>query len=148
MRLVKMSVWCLGFLAVCGCIPDDAERCREGFVLIDADCWPATDTVYDTDSSLEPDTETGSNGQHTPTGLGDACTSSEDCAGKEADYCALDPAKPDEPGGCTLSNCNPGPTICPQHLGLVCCAFSNIEDYPSMCIPVDVYEEYKSIVGC
>jgi hypothetical protein len=59
---------------------------------------------YDTDGEPYPvDTDTGAD-----SGIGTECSDDTDCAGLEADLCALNPMDTEEPGYCTLVDCEPG----------------------------------------
>jgi len=63
-----------------------------------------------------------------PSGLGEVCKAEEDCAGFDADYCAMDPAAGE--GFCTITDCSPNPDDCPE--GYLCCAFI-ITSVPYFC---------------
>jgi hypothetical protein len=98
----------------------------------------AEDSCIDTDTN--PDTDT------MPSGLGDTCGDNDDCACKEASYCAINPNEP--PGHCAIPDCLDGTNECPE--GLVCCAFSRAPGYPSMCISSNKedYDNIDKLVGC
>jgi hypothetical protein len=63
-----------------------------------------------------------------PTGMGDVCVNQNDCAGKDAAYCAIKP--PDPTGTCTVKDCNAATNDCPT--GFVCCDFV-IDPVPNYC---------------
>lgn len=66
-------------------------------------------------------------------GQGCPCTSDDDCAGYEADYCIIaDPANPDMPRACLLQGCQDG---CPDDLQ--CCDFP-FAPGETVCLPADV----------
>lgn len=69
------------------------------------------------------------------TGLGCACSSDEDCAGKAADYCVIDnPNTPGEMRACLLQGCDIPGKECPSTMQ--CCSF-----FPApkgtVCLPED-----------
>lgn len=141
-----------GWLLLGGCIPDDANRCRAGYVLLDGSCWVDSDSDSNSGTLGTGDTDeatvTDSGTVDLPDGLGDPCQDDGDCAGEVATFCAKEPGQEDIPGSCAIADCADGTNVCPADLGLVCCAFSNLADYPSMCVPPSTYEEYKDLVGC
>jgi hypothetical protein len=127
-----------------GCSPDDADRCRSGYYYSEGNCWSEKDSESSSSTQTRDDTET----QSLPSGLGDACSTSDDCAGKEASFCAIDPSNPDMSGACTIQDCADGTNECPKDLGLVCCDFANIADHPSICVPQSSYDSLGDFLGC
>lgn len=55
-------------------------------------------------------------------GVGAVCSSGEDCAEFDANYCAISPLSPTEPGYCTFENCSPGGCLAPYR----CCDLSGL----------------------
>lgn len=138
-----------GALGLAGCTIDDSDRCPDGlrwseeyascecpvgdgyYIQTDPDdaaeyeCLPCTadSTSPDCDTDTEPaDTETDDPDGGGDTGIGTVCEDESDCAGLEADYCALNPLAPADPGYCTFEDCAPGG--CPG--GYQCCDLSGL----------------------
>lgn len=151
----------LGLTAILsGCTIADDDRCLEGYTwdenMLACRKNPAAETDSDIDAGV--DTETGSiadagpdagdqagtdtEGPELPEGLGEPCTAGgNECAAyAEANFCALDPRKPDEPGVCTIENCKPGG--CPPTY--VCCDCFGVF---ITCAPEDRIGE-ASAMGC
>lgn len=127
-----------------GCSPDDADRCRGGYEYFEGNCWLENDSGSSSSTHTSDDTETHS----LPSGLGDVCSTSDDCAGKDASFCAIDPSNPDMSGACTIQDCADGTNHCPEEQGFVCCKFANIGGHPSICVPQSSYDSLGEFLGC
>ncbi len=85
-------------------------------------------------------------------GYGAECTSDADCAqNEEATYCATDPTKPEEPGGCTRKDCIVGTDDdCPD--GYTCCDCPAMPPYTSeqmvACTPDDEVTQLQAFCDC
>ncbi len=130
------------FFASCA-IPDD-ERCGDDFFYDEEtkSCKQTTpaDTGDDTEEEDGGPQDSGADdaGDAISTGMGEYCESDEDCAGYDADFCALDPFT--QAGGCTIKNCIEEPDNCPP--GWVCCNFPDGFMYPDICMPESRYDIY------
>ncbi|MCU0664414.1 MAG: hypothetical protein MUC50_19050 [Myxococcota bacterium] len=135
----------LFFLPLC-CLPDEADRCRDGFVLEGPNCVPVDDDSASqsaSDGGEESDSSTDT--EELPSGNGDPCETSDDCAGKLASYCF------EVPGigkTCVISDCLGNEDKCPVEQGFVCCEFSMDEALPSMCVPIEIFTALKDVLGC
>ncbi len=118
MRIALFISLLFGFSSVLGCDIDD--RCGDDYELIDRVCEPIADTSSDTSTETEPADDAGSDDAGTDdTGLGMDCTSDgNECAGQDADYCAMKPTS--DVGYCTHENCMTDPDDCPD--GYQCCS--------------------------
>ncbi len=76
-------------------------------------------------------------------GLGAECEESEDCSDFDADYCLTDPTQSDEPGHCTVSNCDTGG--CPD--AFQCCDCSGV-GMAVICIPEDNVDIVSQFCSC
>ncbi len=129
------------FLVSFGCSIDDADRCEKGFTwdpdvqscrkdAEDTDTATSTDADADADADADTDTDTDtevdagddSGDADTVSGLGEECWDQDECAEYEADFCVLSILKPDDPGFCSIKDCNPGG--CPD--GYQCCDCSGL----------------------
>jgi hypothetical protein len=146
-RLIVAAL--IGVPGIAGCTIDDGDRCPDGmrwnaeyascecpvgdgYYLetdpddpADAECLPCV--AESTSPDCDTDTDTGDTETDTPdggddSGIGTTCSSSEDCADFEADYCALNPLAPEDPGYCTFENCESGE--CPD--GYQCCDLTGL----------------------
>jgi hypothetical protein len=88
-----------------------------------ADCSSSADCQGDYSCN---DRQTPSFCERPPTGLGQACSSSDDCAGNEASYCETVSAK-----SCVVNDCAPDPSRC--YGDWVCCDIGLLSQ--SLCIP-------------
>jgi hypothetical protein len=125
---VMLSVAVTAALAISGCFYDpDLSKISK-----------ADDEGEDTGTA---DTGNADAGGSDPvfTGLGMACDpEADDCAGYDADLCMANPAKPDDPGHCTIRDCDT--TGCPDTYQ--CCDCSGI-GMEIMCVP----DDYLSLVA-
>ena len=99
------------------------QQCADSDTHPECDTDTASDTGADTDADTDADAgaDGGADTDTTAdTGLGTECTSSDECAEFEADYCAISPLAPSEPGYCTFENCTPGSCPAPY----LCCDLS------------------------
>jgi hypothetical protein len=78
----------------------------------------------------------------TPTGFADPCSSKEQCAGKEADWCSINPL--DGKGMCTTRGCN-STDECPA--GYYCCLASQANG-GHMCTVKQLYDLGKGAGAC
>jgi hypothetical protein len=89
------------------------------------DCPHSGDADTDTDADTDADAG-GDSGTDTETdvgsGLGTVCGSSTDCAAFEANFCAISPLAPSDPGYCTFENCSAGECPTPY----LCCDLSGL----------------------
>jgi hypothetical protein len=123
MTALSLSLFVLALLAS-GCVSEE-DACDPGMELIDGNCVP----VNDDDGGTQDD---GGNGTDVdlPAGMGDACTTSDECS-LDADYCAFNPMA--GTGYCTLQDCTTEPDDCPE--GHCCFDFSIFgPDYPTACL--------------
>jgi len=165
MRMVEPRILGILFVLVllpltgASCAPDDAKRCGDGFRW-DSElntCFKSAPAAGETDAGTDAsgngasgsgagedssdDAGAGTGGgdepADTPQGLGDVCTDGGgQCAGLEADYCAVQPGQPE--GFCTVQGCSTSPDDCPD--GYRCCAFSGFaSSYPDFCITDEMY---------
>ena len=118
------------------CSFHDDERCGEGYVYDGSACVVPVDTESSADTQGRTDTGSITDVE----GYGKVCTSDKDCAGLEADYCAMMPG--DSEGGCVVSNCSATPDDCPEPF--VCCQFPESLGVPSLCLPQEQYDEYSA----
>jgi hypothetical protein len=74
--------------------------------------------------------------------MGDPCTADgEECAGLEADYCAIQPGGED--GYCTLTGCTPSPDSCPGEY--LCCDFPEGFGIDNFCVTESDFEVMGSM---
>lgn len=132
--LALSGVWCL----LWGCAPDDKDRCDDDQIYQGGYCEAAPDQ----DSEVEnPYEDSG------VTGLGEPCSSQDECADLEADYCAMQPGA--NSGNCAVSNCSTVDDQCP--LDLICCDFPSsgiTEGVPDLCIPPADWDTYDGLGMC
>jgi hypothetical protein len=76
--------------------------------------------------------------EHPPSGLGQACSSSDDCAGNTASYCETVVAK-----SCVVSECAPDPSKC--YGDWVCCDIGLLSQ--SLCVPPSELENGNCPAG-
>ena len=86
-------------------MPGAMSCCPEGWTY-DSDpavenCAPPADT-----DTGDADTASDSSTDAAPSGLGATCEGDADCAGYDADYCAIAPGESE--GYCTEADCDPG----------------------------------------
>lgn len=118
--------------------------CDEGYTMgADGKCQEISSTgaAGDTGTGSEPECAVNDDCDTTeicaagvcrqPTGWGATCTTSDDCAGFEANFCDT------FQGGCTVSNCTNVPNTCPA--GYDCCDLSAVAGFAIMCIPTGPY---------
>jgi len=107
-------------LVLISCAKD--RDCGKGYIFNDEDnlCHKvSSDTPNKPVSHNDAETDQeGGDGEsaNAPTGFGDPCTEQNQCADKEADFCAINPL--DEKGMCTIRGCN-SDEECPA--GYYCC---------------------------
>jgi len=142
-------------LLVGGCLPNnDEERCNGDYV------WNP-DTLACKLKKENPDekpddagaADSGEEGfGDSPTGLGEPCSSQDDCARYQASLCTATDIRPDE-GYCTVLGCSSSPDNCPSEFH--CCVFNNAEVIAvTLKVPPDVelssvcfnQEQYKSLL--
>ncbi len=127
-------------ISLAGCNPTAADRCgtRYEYEPETRSCRLIEDAGTDTDTG-EIDTDT-----ELPTGFGKYCTSDADCAGLEADHCAIDPETQD--GFCTVKNCTVQPNDCP--VGYMCCDSPESFGQPNACISQADYDTLHGMGLC
>lgn len=109
---------------VLGCIGVDSEHpCGQEAEIVNGYCQPKISPCSVDAGRSWPD-DAG-----LPAGMGDSCQNSDDCASKQADYCAYSPA---QGGMCTLSDCTTGPESCPPGFR---CLDTTALGMVRMCIP-------------
>ncbi len=98
------------------------KRCPEGEMPIGGKCAaPAPDGGQElADASSSPSA---------PTGVGEYCESSDDCADFDAKYCAV------QTNACMLDSCATGANTCTADT--VCCDFSKLLANFSLCVPAE-----------
>lgn len=140
-----MRVWfwswstALLLLGLAGCSPTDGERCGAGFVWRDNTCFEDEPIDTDTGSAADAGPDGGDDG---PTGMGEVCTEDgEECAGFEADYCAIQPGN--DEGYCTITGCAAAPDNCPD--GYLCCDFPDGFDIENFCVTEADFELMSSM---
>jgi hypothetical protein len=121
------------------CAPSDADRCGKGLVYEDNTCVPEDtgfeDTGTGTDGDADGDADGGGDAgdagdTESASNLGAPCTADGDeCAGREYDYCALQPGATD--GYCTMQNCAQDPDDCPAPYRCCDLPFSGV---PNFCV--------------
>jgi len=126
--LILMSI---GIFMV-GCLPDDdTKKCNGDYV------WnPKSEGCDLKNESIDGGSPIGNDGgfgdgsapvsgeggfSEAPTGMGENCSSFDDCAEYEADQCTATPYTPK--GFCTVRNCSNAPDNCPA--GFICCVFKD-----------------------
>ncbi len=163
--------WCfapiVGVLAACTMADDD--RCPPGTVYIsegkycidedtgsdgdadadaDADAGDAdADADADAgDADADADADAGDDGgdDGIPSGLGEICTTDDDCESYESDYCAIDPTTGS--GICTTLDCAPGE--CPEGYQCCDCTESSLLPPKVVCIPDDQAALAGSVANC
>jgi hypothetical protein len=136
-------------LLLAACTVDDEDRCPSGFVYFPESkgCLKLSERPPDggfTDGHLRdaqaPQDQQGDAAKG-PSGLGKSCTQSEECAGLDASYCAVDPST--KKGTCTIQNCRP--KGCPK--GLTCCDCKVI-GLPVFCIPDEALGKLQGLCSC
>lgn len=106
---------------------------------------PGYCTAADCSTAADCPTDFGCNTRQSPAfcerppeGLGDACSSSADCAGKTASYCETVSAH-----ACVVNDCKPDPTKC--HGDWLCCDIGLLSQ--SLCVPPDALEDGNCPAG-
>lgn len=135
----------LTLLLAQGCVSDD-ERCDDGQRYENGGCVEILGDGGGADAlgsdTAQQDAEIG-DAPALPSGMGDVCSGPTDCAGKEADYCLIQP--PSTSGVCTIQDCNATANDCPG--GYSCCDFS-VTSVPNFCAADDDYATLKSMAMC
>jgi hypothetical protein len=96
----------------------DSDRCPDGYQYIstikacclefDADSNPVEWDGKRCEAVLPEDTNVDTSTSEPPEGLGDPCTEDgNECEGKEANFCVVNPLAPDK-AYCTTIDCSPG----------------------------------------
>jgi hypothetical protein len=92
----------------------------------------------------DADTDSDAIADETVVGMGDSCATQQDCEGKDANYCALDPVN--GIGICTRKDCTLSPDNCPT--GYRCCPMPKELKYPYMCLSPDMYDMAVGLGFC
>ena len=134
-----------------GCEMSDGDRCPNGYhydpintvceVCAEDEVW--NETTYACEADTDSGTDTGTGGE-APTGLGEPCQSDADCAGYEADFCAVNPMSGD--GYCTIEDCALGECPAPY----LCCDCTESTMLPPgfACLTEDDASLASSMGGC
>jgi hypothetical protein len=126
-------------LVLCACDIADEDRCPDGMVWVAQ--YKSCQLVSDGQDTDDPG-DGGADGGGV-SGMGEECMTDADCEEYEADYCALDPFAPDDPGYCTVYDCEPG--ACPGDY--VCCDCTGVGLEAPFCLqPADA--EAAAGYGC
>lgn len=137
MRLTDFLLYMVLTISAVSCL-DGKNRCGnltwDPTIGICIDESATIDSEPDEDAGGDPDG--GEDSEAEPI-LGEACTSDEDCAVYNADYCLVIPNEPE--GFCTLLNCSAAPDNCPS--GYTCCMAPADAFYPTHCMADDVFEQ-------
>ena len=128
------------------CVTDvDCGEAGFSYCYLGAGGEPGYCTAPDCSSAADCPTDYGCNTRETPafcerppSGLGIACTSSDDCAGNAASYCETVSAH-----ACLVNDCKPDPSKC--HGDWVCCDIGLLSQ--SLCIPPDQLENGSCPAG-
>jgi len=153
MKIICLIAWIAMLVTACD-IPDK-ERCGKNYIYkkigANSACYPVDagntgdqDGAPPKDNGADGDGDAGEDGgdggDASPTGMGVTCKEQGDCAGYDADYCAINPTT--QEGGCTIQDCTLSPDSCPKDWK--CCDFPEAIAYPVMCIPQDEYDQIGS----
>ena len=151
MKQSLIPVFLVFGLSALGCITDDSGRCN-GVYRWNPDIGGCVlKPLRDTDEDGKKDAGAGSADggvddstdesvdEAGPTGLGEACSSNDDCADYDADYCDQPPGSV---GTCTVKDCNLDPDDCP--LDYTCCEF--LYEPMNFCLPPETWEAFGSVV--
>ena len=116
-----------------------------GYCRLESGGAPGYCTAPDCSSAADCPTDFGCNTRETPAfcerppeGLGTACTTSRDCAGKPASYCESVSAH-----ACVVNDCKPDPNKC--HGDWLCCDIGLLSQ--SLCVPPDALENGNCPAG-
>lgn len=133
----KMAV----ILTLTQCALEDNKRCLDELVF-DPELGVCLPVDTDEDDPIDTATDDGTDTDTSmPSGLGELCENSDQCAGYEADFCLVDPDS--GVGFCTVQDCTPG--SCPT--GYLCCDCSAIF-YPIFCMPLEGVEAMEQYCEC
>ncbi len=93
-------------LSTPACQIADKDRCPDYLVWSSSykSCVPIAEDDTDSDTTNGTDSETDGG----VSGLGNECVDQPDCAPYDADYCAINPLTPNDPGYCTIFDCVAG----------------------------------------
>lgn len=102
-------------------------------------------TATDCNTAADCPTDYGCNTRHSPAfcerppqGLGEKCSSSDECAGNVASYCETVSAH-----ACVVNDCKPDPSKC--HGDWLCCDIGLLSQ--SLCVPPDALEDGNCPAG-
>jgi hypothetical protein len=146
--IVRYALLSLILLPTSACSISDDDRCPPGYRYVSRSCSPIPDasipdasipdaSISDRglDAGRQGDATSDSNtidGSSTKdgsnSGLGDPCSKPQECAGKQANFCAAGSAMPT--GFCTYKDCTVTPDSCPSSWS--CCDRS---DGVKLCVP-------------
>jgi hypothetical protein len=145
-KLSKTGFAVAAAIAVASCSVG-SNKCGNGFYETQGACKKGVATGGTTSTAINDadlDGLAGDGSTETVTGMGDECTTQSDCAGKDANYCALDPTS--GVGLCTIEDCTTSPDNCPS--GYRCCQMPVELKYPAMCLPPTTYNMLVSLGYC
>ncbi len=160
MSISRIALSLFGSAAlVAGCTMSSGDRCPSGYhwdpdntvcKKCDEDevwdtegyeCLPDSDTGTGTGGGTDTDTESDSGGV---SGMGESCSSDDDCSDYDADYCAINPMT--QEGYCTIDDCAPGG--CPAGYQCCDCSESTLLPQISACISEDEVDLVEGMGGC
>jgi hypothetical protein len=155
------AVWLLTILQVSCSIDDPCGKkeegwnykggacvCKEGWEYKGTACVkkaaakPVTKPAADASSTTDQEGGDGESGKAALTGLGNACATDADCAGKDADYCAVNLLTKE--GICTIK-CADSADICPDTY--TCCNLPSSMGGPT-CLDEKNYKSAKGAGAC
>lgn len=150
MKRLKRAIFFLPiellFLIPISCAED--RDCGDGYIYKNQDnlCYKVSsdkpnERMSNNDADIEQDSSDGES-VNIPAGFGDSCTNQEQCAGKDADFCSVNPL--DGKGICTIKGCN-GDDECPSEY--YCCLAP--ESYGGhVCVTKELYDMGKLAGAC
>jgi hypothetical protein len=138
-----------GAIAILLVIPTSCGKqgyCDSDYFKKDKLCYKKTSVKPDASTPIK-DAEMAEEGgdaesAKVPTGFADSCTTNEQCAGKEADYCAVNPLE--GKGMCTVRGCNSNDE-CPSDYY---CCLAKEELGGHMCVGKTLYDMGKGADAC
>jgi hypothetical protein len=144
-KFAKPVLMIAGACVIVSCTVGE-DKCGKGFVEKMGACAKASasggrTSVAPTDANL--DAVGDGDKTQSVSGLYDSCEIQPDCAGKDANYCAMDPTN--GIGFCTIKDCTVSPDNCPKEYK--CCQLPKAINYPNLCLSLKMYNDVKTNLG-